>query len=161
MAKEVIIRVLGETEPSPSPTASSSGNTPKANAKEKKKEKTASEMVMTYAANRVWQAVKSEAQYHMGKYFNLTEDYKGQMMVDNAATTIDMAMSMYTSIKVGMVMGGPVGAAVAVAANALTKTTSALHRYADEATKIIDNAYGNYFYGTRAGFVAGGHGTEN
>ena len=44
---------------------------------------------------------------------------------------------------------------------AATKIRGAMKEYENEAEKIVQNAYGNYFYGVRAGLVDGGHGTEN
>jgi len=161
MAREVIVRILNETEDIPHPTTKGTVNGPKASAKRRSEGKDPTAWVSTYAANKIWGAVKNEAVHFASKYIDATENYVARMMVDNATKTIDDFMGLAHAITTGAVMGGGIGAAVAAVLTVGAKAAQAFNTYADSSKSIIENAYGNYFYGTRAGFVAGGHDTEN
>lgn len=111
--------------------------------------------------------VKSEGQYQMGKYLNATENYRLQTSVTNAMDTIDFGVNATTNVFATATFfgkttfGAGFGAIVGIAFTALQKGLQTVRTYEGESQKIIENAYGNYFYGERSGFVAGGHGTEN
>lgn len=159
MAKEVVVRILsGGEDRSPNPTAATEAKKPNSNAKNSR---STTQIVGMYVANKVWSTLKAEAQYHAGKYLNMTENYKAEVTVQNAVSTIDDIMGIATASMAGFQMGGVAGMAVSATAAVLSKTTSKLHRYEDAAKSIIENAYSNYFYGERAGFVVGKNGTEN
>lgn len=170
MAREVTIRIIGDSQPSPNPSnptpPNGNQNNPKNNGK-KKDEKSLSEIMWAYLGKRALLAIKNEAVQYTGKYFNATDNYKGQEMMTNASDTIDSVMSMGFAAFAGYKMfastaiGGPWGAVIALAVSAVSKAHGAIKSYEQEANRITENAYGNYFYGVRAGLVAGGHGTEN
>ena len=167
MAREVIIRILEERPSEPDPEASDGGQSDPSRTGKSKKDKTLSQLLTAYVGKRVWGIIKEEAKYFTGKYFAATENYKTQSLVDNALETIDFGMSTGFSMVAGAKMfegtalGAGGGALLAAAAVITQKTVTAFNRYFDEAQKIINNTYGNYFYGERAGYVDGGHGTEN
>lgn len=170
MAREVIIRIIGEPQEYPSASNPSSPNgdnkKPKSNGK-KKDEKALSHVMWAYLGKRAITAIKNESVYYAGKYFTATDNYKSQEMMNNAFDTIESVTSMGFAAFAGFKMfadtaiGGVAGGAIGLAVAAITKTAGALKSYEQEANKITENAYGNYFYGVRAGLVAGGHGTEN
>ena len=172
MAKEVIIRILYDEsgEPNPEATPSSQDKQPQPSGKKAKKEKesqTTAQVFGAYMAHRSWNFIKTEAKYYSNKYMIASEAYREQTLVENAVDTIDFAIStgmiVYAGAKTfaGTALGAAGGGLVALAVTAIAKTAQAIHRYADEAQRIAESAYGNYFYGVRAGFVDGGHGTEN
>ena len=170
MARTITVRIIDETAANAIPTPAGgsgiaaepnpSGSTPSGK-KKNANEKTMTEILWILAGKRIVNYVKSESMYYTGKYFNLTENYYGQTFVANATQTIEDNMAVATSAMMGLKMGGTVGAVVATVMSVAQKTLKALDNYAEEARKMAENAYGNYFYGERAGFVAGGHGTEN
>lgn len=170
MAREVIIRIIGETEATPSasnPNSPKGKNNAVANNGKKSGDRSLSEIMWAYLGKRAIRAIKNEAVHYAGKYFSAADDYKKQEMVANASSTIDDVTSLGFAAFAGYKMfantaiGGPWGAVIGVAVTAVTKTAGAIKSYEQEAQKITENAYGNYFYGVRAGLVAGGHGTEN
>ena len=167
MAQTVIIRIIDETEfREPTPTASSTGdgNTPQPNTKNKKsKEKEKDFRTTLYWAigKRMVSVALDNAKYYAGKYYSMSENYMAQQAVENASNMISSFISIAGSAIAGGVAFGPWGA-IAMAAIAVgNQVLGQVKAYESEVSKIVDNAYGNYFYGTRAGFVAGGHGTEN
>lgn len=168
MAREIVIRILEERSLAPDPEADggSASSRPSESASEKK-EKTLKQLMGAYIGKRVWNILKNEAKYFTGKYFSATENYKAQSYVDNTLDTIDFAVStgfsMFAAGKLfaDTAIGGVGGMALAVGAAVVQKSVGAFNKYSDEAQKIINNTYGNYFYAERSGYVAGGHGTEN
>lgn len=154
----VTIRILSEESPVPSADA---GSSEKTKSKTKEPEKSATQIMAVYAARRTWEFVKREAVYYANKYIAATEDYKLQVNVQNATDTIDSAMNIGTAMLLGAKMGGAPGMVVAGTLTAAGQAVTKLNQFQDYSQKIVENAYGNYFYGTRAGLVTGGHGTEN
>ena len=165
-SRTITIRVISGEKPVPSPDASPSdtSTTPSPRASEsssKKKKKTGIDAVGTYMAKQVWEEIKSVSKTYTGKYFDATENYQVQALASNAAATIDGVVSLAHSFALGFRMWGFKGAFITTAINAGLKVAGAVGDYASSAQSIIENAYGNYFYGRRAGLVDGGHGTEN
>lgn len=161
MAREIVVRIINETEARPSADLSSEDG-------DKKKPKTDDsgsdflKVMWAYLGKRIITRIKTEAMYYTGKYFDVTENYKASNLVDNASSTIDMATSLFVGAKVGThVLGAGLGTGIGLAVTAIGMGVGAVKKYGEEAQKIAQNAYGNYFYGTRAGYVDGGHGTEN
>ncbi len=171
MAREVIIRILAEQPVEPSADAGSdstpSGNapTPSANREKKKKAKneegTVEKLAKVYSMNQMAESILSNAEYYAGKYATNAENYKASDLIGNARSTINSFKSMWMTAASGFKAAGPIGAAVALSVGAAKQVVEYQKTYQQEAEKIVQNAYGNYFYGTRAGLVAGGHGTEN
>ena len=71
MAREVIIRIIGETQGEPSPDGSSENN-PKADGKKEKK--STEQILAAYLGKKIVTAIKDESLYYVGKYFDATEN---------------------------------------------------------------------------------------
>ncbi len=171
--RTITIRIIDEDQkaaPSPDPKS----NEPKKSVPDPKassassKEKSKSLFAQMHISSKAKDFVVQEAEYYTGKYFAVTENYKMQTTLQNVKNTISGAFSIYASAKSGAMLGaaaGPAGAAAGAAIGATlaiaSKVQSGINAYSDAAQAIIDNAYSNYFYGERAGFVLGGYGTEN
>ena len=162
-ARQVIVTIVSEESREPSADADSTENGPTPSGKKKKKqEESKANLFAMYLGKRVLTAIKDDSLYFAGKYFTATEDYKSQSLVSNASATIDTVMSAGFGIYAGVkVIGGFAGAVAGIAAVGLNLVRQTYKKYEGEAEKIVQNAYGNYFYGVRAGLVDGGHGTEN
>lgn len=168
--REVIVRIISEEQTEPTPVPQEDNSAPSPTAKRKKNKEDDSDFGKVFAAyvgKRAWSNIKSSAQYFTGKYFTASENYRLQTNVDNAMDTIDFgvstAFSMVAASKLfkDTAVGSAGGAVIGLVVTALNKTIQTVRRFENETQKIMDNAYGNYFYGERAGYVAGGHGTEN
>lgn len=161
--KTVTIRILSDaTEQTPIPNPSdSSANKPSSNASKKKKAENKSATLSAYLARRAYYLVKSEATKVMNRYIDAAELYKTREVVDNAMTTIDYAVDLFTATKMGASIGGAVGAVAGFAVGATSIGVRKYDEFRSNAEQLVKSAYDNYFYGTRSGFVAGGHGTEN
>ena len=156
--RTITIRILSGGKPVPTPDAdTSSENTPSPNvsagSENKKKSETGStkKVLAAYVVGKVWNEVKALSKHYVGKYFDATENYTAQNLVTNASDTIDFGISLFKAGAVGMALGGPI----------VSKGFNVVREFGDRAINLTNNAYGNYFYGRRAGYVDGGHGTEN
>lgn len=162
MAREIVVRIINETEARPSADLSSEDGDKKKPKSDGGSGKDFLGIMWSYLGKRVVTMIKNEAVYYTGKYFDVTENYKASNLVDNASSAIDMATSLFVGAKVGThVLGAGIGTGIGLAITAIGMGVGAVKRYGEEAQKIAQNAYGNYFYGIRAGYVDGGHGTEN
>jgi len=125
------------------------------------------QLLRTYIGRRVFNIVKSQATQFAGKYFDASEAYMMQSGVSNAVDTIEGLINMTTTgIMAGKAFSlagfsSTLGFGVGIASALISKTAQAVGAYADASRGLIENAYSNYFYGARAGFQTGGHGTEN
>lgn len=169
--KTVTIKILSDAnEQTPTPNgsgANSDGSRPSPNAKKTKEQKSTAQMVTTFIARKAYYAVKNNATQFIYKYFNASEMYKERVSVENAVSTIDSFVDigtaavgtakLFSMVGASGVAGGVVGATVATAMKAI----GTYQTLSNDAQKLIDSSYGNYFRATRAGFVAGGHDTEN
>lgn len=169
MSRSITITIINEaSEDRPSPDlGSQDSEKKKPSADNEKSKKTVGDLLKIYVGRRIYQSVKSTATTYMNKYFDASENYHAATAVDNVVSTIDGVVDLWSGAKgaaKGFAMIGAsaaVGFGLGLTAVALTKTISAINQYASEAQNLVNSAYGNYFYGQRAGFVAGGHGTEN
>lgn len=171
--RTITIRIISEDQnaaPSPNPSDGASDKeapSPKASnssSKEKSKSLFAQLNIREKAKNLVIQ----EAEFYTGKYLSATEDYRAQTTLQNVKNTINGAFSIYASMKTGATLGasaGPYGAIAGAAIGAtmaiVSKVQGEMSKYSEAAQAVIENAYSNYFYGTRAGLASGGYGTEN
>lgn len=171
--RTITIRIISEDQsvaPSPDPSDGASAKeipSPKASnssSKEKSKSLFAELNIREKAKNLAIQ----EAEFYTGKYLSVTEDYRAETALQNVKNTINNAFSIYASMKTVAALGasaGPygaiAGAAIGATMSIASKVQGEISKYSEAAQAIIDNAYGNYFYGERAGFVSGGYGTEN
>ena len=166
--RTVTIRIISAEKPVPSPDADTSeAKTPapdgsESSSSKKKKKKDPFNVFVAYAWNKTWAQVKSFSKTYIGKYFDVSENYQAQQLMSNAATTIDDLSSVFMAAATGAKLLGPAGAVAGIVAGAAAVTIRQVNtQYTQSAISIIENAYGNYFYGRRAGLVDGGHGTEN
>ena len=167
--KQVTIKIISDSEKTvPNPSASDNGAStkkkPKADSKEKK---TPAETLAIYFARKAYYMAKAQATQFVNKYANASEMYKERADVQNVMSTIDFAVDSFATVG-GMAsmfsnlgFSGPVGAIIGIALTAINKGISTFNEMSNNAQRVIDSAYGNYFNATRAGFVAGGHDTEN
>ena len=163
MARQVVVRIVSERAAEPSPEGASEEKKPSVKKEKKKKEEpSVPSLLMAFMGKKVVTAIKDESLYFVGKYFTATENYKAQTLVSNASATIDSLMSIGFSLYAGATaIGGFAGVMAGMSVAAFNVGSQAFKKYENEAEKIVENAYGNYFYGVRAGLVDGGHGTEN
>lgn len=160
--KTVTIRILSDSSeqtPNPNPNDLKKDN-PTTDAKKKKGEKK-NATLSAYIARRAYYLVKNEAKRIMNRYIDANEDYKSRQMVDNAITTIDYAVDLYTAAKIGASIGNVAGGFVGFTIGATSLGVTKYNELQGNAEQLIKSAYDNYFYSMRSGFVAGGHGTEN
>ena len=166
--KTVTIKIVSDMgNQTPTPTGDGLGEKPNPKTKKTKEEKTTGQLVSAYIARRAYYVAKSTATQYVNKYFNAAELYKERVSVDNAMSTIDtfvdvgtagmVASKMFKDTGIGPVGGFVIGTLVTVA----TKAVQKFNELSNETQRLIDSSYGNYFNATRAGFVAGGHDTEN
>lgn len=170
MAREIVIRIISEDDMVPRPVVEESSG-PEASSEAKsssaKKKKSTLSVLGAFVGKRVWAIVKAQAQSSMDKYLSATENYRLQAHVDNTIDTIDSIVSFWFSGVVGYKMfagtaiGGPAGAVIGIATTAASKTLQAFRSNESKQQLLVENAYSNYFYKERAGYVTGGHGTEN
>ena len=175
MARVVTIRIINDQTdvPSPSPDMAQAEKASQpvpspANPKgSSNKEDDSMKVIRTYIGNRIYHMVEAEARHVTGKYFAAAEEYSMQAFYDNASSTISFFKDSHDAVlsagkvlaKAGMSASAATGVGIAFVVAA--KAIQTFNQYANEAQKLIESSYGNYFYGTRAGFVTGGHGTEN
>lgn len=163
MAREVIIRIISEggesLSPSPSANQGTKSTSPTVDAdKAKSKARTA---FATYVTSQAVSQIISQGEYYFGKYLSSSDNYTLANMVSNAKKVVSAGSSLIASTIAGGVSFGPVGAALGFAFSAGNTVIQALDNYGSAIQNIHQQAYSNYFYGTRAGFVDGGRGTSN
>lgn len=162
MAREVIIRIISEggesLSPSPSANQGTKSTSPTVDAdKAKSKARTA---FATYVTSQAVSQIISQGEYYFGKYLASSDNYTLANMASNAKKVVSTGSSIISSTIAGSVFG-PVGAALGFAFSVGSTAISALDNYGSAIQSIHQQAYSNYFYGTRAGFVDGGRGTNN
>lgn len=175
MATEVIIRIVNQTQRfAPSADAAEPDNAPKASANDKTDTDSmnlSGQSAISMASQMVSMVV-ADSEYYFGKYVDATENYHASMAIQNAKTFLSTFGSPVTSTIGGAVRGylsgglpGAVVEGVSSAMQSIQKMinsfSNALKENYDARVELIQNAYDNYFYGRRAGYVTGGYGTEN
>ena len=172
MAKTVTIRIISDYQQEPSVQAEASSDsmpsvTATSKGKKKDEKKDPDKAFTVYMGRRAFALIKSEAQFHYNKVTSMAENYILEANLNNALQTVDMAHSVFSMWALGSKMGaetaigGAAGGAIGIAVAAIVQVAGAVRKMETQAQSIAQNAYGNYFYGERAGYVAGGHGTEN
>ena len=166
--RTITIKIVSDAgEQTPNPNGNVSQNAPNPSAKKTKGSDDAMKTFGIYVARRAYYLAKSTASQYVNKYFNASEMYREQMMISNTMNTIDYFVDIGTSgmfvskMLAGTAAGGPVGFAIGAGIMALTKGIQRFNELSNQAQQLVDSSYGNYFNSTRAGFVAGGHNTEN
>ncbi len=170
--RKITVQIISSLEQSSSPNANNGGNdekaAPKADATDKKKLDAAASMA-SQITRTITSQVMSTANYYMGKYYSMSEDYKGEQNTQNAMKTINLVTGVAGSaaslaISAGTVFG-PIGAVIgAVVGAGMTLVNSAIsakNEYNEAMLAINENAYSNYFYSERAGYADMGRGTND
>lgn len=164
--RTITIRIISEDQsaaPSPNPSDNEDGKwkpSPDASADSSKK-KSKSLFAKMHIASEAKNLVIQEAEYYTGKYFAVTEDYRAQTALQNAKTLISGSFGIAATTAAGFKLGGVPGAIIGATLSVAKQVKSAINTNYDSYQAIIENAYSNYFYGTRAGLASGGYGTEN
>lgn len=174
--RKIIVQIVSNVvDKASSPSADAGGGSggndesqPKADTTDKKKINATAGFA--YQISRtVTSQVVSQANYYVGKYYSMTEDYKGQQNSQNTMKAISLVTGTASSaVSLGVLGGtafGPVGAIVGatlgVAMSAVTNYMNAKNEYNEAMLAIHENAYSNYFYSERAGYADGGRGTND
>lgn len=114
------------------------------------------------------QTIKSTALYSAQKYFNLTENYKAQMDLNNTLSVIEHISNIGTSILGGAIAGakfGPGGAFAGAVAGTITAgvnvAINAAKAWDQQNLSLTQMNMQSAFQRTRLGLVDDGRGTLN
>lgn len=133
--------------------------------KRNKAKKTALKKVANYA----YAEIRAQVQYDVGKYVNLTENYKASVLMSNIDSTAQKAMSIVgvttASAQLGAMLGAGVGAGIGAAAGFLmgvaSETMSLVRQYDQQNLSInMNETYAGYSR-SRLGLIDNGRGTQN
>lgn len=117
-------------------------------------------------ANFAYQEITAQVNYEVGKYVNLTESYKTEILMSNINSTAQKAMSLVgmttTGAQIGAMFGAPVvGAAIGAAMGIASETMSLIRQYDQQNLSInLGEKYAGYA-GSRMGLIDNGRGTQN
>lgn len=108
-------------------------------------------------------SVKNIGQYHIYKYFTLSEDYLNENLYRNVMTGVSKIASFGTSIAAGAVagatVGGPIGAVVGGAVSLVGSTISMItdieKNWFQQSVQINTQNYQTAFQQTRLGLIEG------
>lgn len=96
--------------------------------------------------------IKSQTEFYINRYFNLTDDYIGQRNTNIAKNIINKSITGLTTIATGFAMGGPIGASIAAVGFALTLGLDIANNYIEQGDKLRQMNYQLDFSRVRAGF---------
>ena len=106
--------------------------------------------------------------YQLNRQFNLDEDYKAQMTMNNTLNIIGGITGMVGSTATGALLGlkyGPVGAVVGatigLASNLVTSAIQYYQKKDQENLRLTQIRHDATFNQMRLGLIDGGRGTEN
>lgn len=130
---------------------------------------TVGQNILVYQAyNYAKQQIKQVAQYTIGKYFSLTENYTAQQDLENVKTTISKVAGFGSAIISGAMMGsmaGPGGAAagaiIATVGSGINEAISIYQRFKEQDRSLINMNVQSNFQLTRMGLVDGGRDSMN
>ena len=124
--------------------------------------------IMTTIAKQTLDNFKQVAVYDINKFFNLRDDYIGEMRLNHIKTAWQKGQSLMGAMSAGATMGAAGGTAGAVLGALMGGTFWAVselissYQRADTQRIALDNAkYQSAFQMTRLGLIDGGRGTEN
>ena len=174
--RKITIQIIQSAENGAnSPSANNGANdkdSPKADVTDKKRIDAAQSIAHQITSNILTQ-VKSTGDYYVGRYYSMTEDYKGQNNSQNAMRVINLvagtaassaSMGMASMTLLGSVLGpaaGAIGAAVGAVMSLTNEVIKTKNEYNEAMLAIQENAYSNYFYSERAGYADMGRGTND
>ncbi|MCR4661686.1 MAG: hypothetical protein K5765_06805 [Clostridia bacterium] len=121
-----------------------------------------------YIYNQVKNGVINGARYKVGRYFNLTENYKAEQDLENTLSVIEHTASLGSSIVNGAVVGSTVGP-VGTAAGAILGAgfwagntgINALKSWDAQNRALSTTRIQAGFQQTRLGLIDDGRGTQN
>ena len=122
--------------------------------------------------NQVFESAKNNLKtiilYQLNRQFNLDEDYKAQMTMNNTLNIIGGITGMVGSTATGALLGlkyGPVGAVVGatigLASNLVTSAIQYYQKKDQENLRLTQIRHDATFNQMRLGLIDGGRGTEN
>lgn len=125
--------------------------------------------LLYYAYKKGEQLIKSQVKFQIGMYFNLTENYKGEQMLENTMSIISNTSSAMGSIFAGVIAGfkagGPIGAAIGtfVGGGAAfgTNVINALHAFTQQNMQLTTMNMQSSFQRVKLGLIDDGRGTQN
>ncbi len=169
--RKIMVQIISQTENNLSPSVDNGGgdnkNQPNADVSDKAKINATANLAYKITS-QITSEIISAGNYYVGKYYSMTEDYKGTQNTQNTMKLIGLVTSTAGSA-VGLGMAGakfgPVGAAIgAILGASMSLTSSAIsskREYNEAMYAIHENAYSNYFYSERAGYADMGRGTND
>lgn len=121
---------------------------------------------------RAWEQskslIKNSAMYVVGRYFNLTENYKGEQDLQNTLSVLGNVIGAGTSIVGGAIAGakaGPVGIVAGAAVGAVFWTANtalnAFKAWDNQRIQLATMNIESSFQQVRLGLVDNGRGTQN
>ena len=122
-----------------------------------------------YFTKQTLQTIKSTVMLGYSRYQNLTEDYQGQQVMQNAQAVIGEVASVggatISGAMTGAKIGGPWGAVIGAVLGTVTGIAGAVNKraetFAQQEKQLHEEAYSLYFNTERAGMVNYSRGTEN
>ena len=121
-----------------------------------------------YAFQQAKSITKTTLMYRLNRYFNLSENYKGEQLLDNTLSVISHVSEAYTSVIGGAIIGakaGPVGAAVGAVVGAVswgvTSIFDAWKAFDDQSRQLSTMNIQSSYQKVRLGLIDDGRGTQN
>jgi len=134
-----------------------------------KKEKNAWLILTASGATAALSVIKKEVVYEVNRNLALTEDYKNQVLLNNAQIAVNKAVSFGAAIAAGAIAGAKTGSPIGVAAGIIigagswvgNEATNIYQRF-DQAGIGLTQSNLQAVYGMgRLGLIDGGRGTLN
>jgi hypothetical protein len=174
MSRKIVVEITSKRTESPLPEAIDTNNLLPApdGSKSGGEENDGTYALSKFAAYQITKnviaSINTEIGYYLGKYTELTEDYKTGVNISNAKTVISTIGGIFGSTLAGGIAGakfGPVGmivgAVAGMSSSFVASAISSKNTYNEAIADIHENVYSNYFYSLKAGYADGSRGTEN
>lgn len=111
--------------------------------------------------NQARTQIKSYAGYAIGKYYNLTENYKMEQAIENVQSVMSHAMSGGFAIAGGVAAAGPIGGLVAGTGWLLGEILNAIKAWDRQHMELTAMNMQSSFQQVRLGLIDNGRGTLN
>lgn len=142
-------------------SAENTNNLGSSNAKRKSNESFLSAAKKVGAIKLAKKLITNTVDTTVNRNLSLTENYIGQQTLSNVKTILGKAESLFTSVAFGASVGGPVGAAVAVASWGTSQYFDYLNKKSSYYQALNATNAQTEFSQTRAGLYNEGKGTLN
>ena len=167
--RNITVKIISETvQDSPSADNGADDNKAPSPEADDKKKISAVNSFASQITKTITSEIVSDANYYMGRYYSMAEDYKGQQNNANTMKIINMTTGLAsTSFRFGKLgaafgpIGAVIGATIGVGVSLARNYMSATKEYNNAMLAIQENAYSNYFYSERAGYIDGSRGTND